>query len=42
MRYFVNDVNTCVTEALEGVALGSFGNLAPVYKLCSKFIKNYS
>ncbi len=27
MSQFVNDVSDCVTEALEGVALGSFGNL---------------
>ncbi|MFV1975835.1 MAG: dihydroxyacetone kinase subunit DhaK, partial [Candidatus Scalindua sp.] len=27
MSQFVNDVSSCVTEALEGVALGSFGNL---------------
>ena len=30
MGQFVNDVSTCVTEALEGVALGSFGNLVLV------------
>ena len=30
MAHFVNDVSTCVTEALEGVALGSFGNLVLV------------
>jgi triose/dihydroxyacetone kinase / FAD-AMP lyase (cyclizing) len=30
MGQFVNDVNACVTEALEGVALGSFGNLVLV------------
>ncbi len=27
MGHFVNDVSKCVTETLEGVALGSFGNL---------------
>jgi dihydroxyacetone kinase len=27
MDQFVNDVSACVTESLEGVALGSFGNL---------------
>ncbi len=27
MSHFVNNVSTCVTEALEGVVLGSFGNL---------------
>ncbi len=27
MTQFVNDVSACVTESLEGVALGSFGNL---------------
>jgi triose/dihydroxyacetone kinase / FAD-AMP lyase (cyclizing) len=30
MAQFVNDVNDCVTEALEGVALASFGNLVLV------------
>ncbi|MBC8549756.1 MAG: dihydroxyacetone kinase subunit DhaK [Candidatus Brocadiales bacterium] len=30
MSQFVNDVNACVTEALEGVARGSFGNLVLV------------
>ena len=30
MGQFVNDVSACVTEALEGVALGSFGNLVLV------------
>ncbi len=30
MGQFVNDVSTCVTEALEGVAPGSFGNLVLV------------
>ncbi len=30
MSHFVNDVSTCVTEALEGVAFGSFGNLVLV------------
>ncbi len=30
MRHFVNDVSSCVTESLEGVALGSFGNLVLV------------
>ncbi len=30
MGQFVNDVSTCVTEALEGVALSSFGNLVLV------------
>ncbi len=30
MGQFVNDVSECVTEALEGVALGSFGNLVLV------------
>ena len=27
MGQFINDVTACVIEALEGVALGSFGNL---------------
>ena len=27
MRCFINNMSACVTEALEGVALGSFGNL---------------
>ena len=30
MGQFVNDVNSCVTESLEGLALGSFGNLVLV------------
>ena len=30
MGQFVNDVSTCVREALEGVALSSFGNLVLV------------
>ncbi len=30
MSQFVNDVSDCVTEALEGIALGSFGNLVLV------------
>ena len=30
MGQFVNDVNNCVTESLEGLALGSFGNLVLV------------
>ena len=30
MGQFVNDVNDCVTESLEGLALGSFGNLVLV------------
>ncbi len=30
MGHFVNDVDACVTEALEGVALNSFGNLVLV------------
>jgi len=30
MGHFVNDVSACVREALEGVALGSFGNLVLV------------
>ncbi len=31
MGQFVNDVSTCVKEALEGVALSSFGNLVLVH-----------
>ena len=27
LGHFVNDVSRCVTESLEGLALGSFGNL---------------
>ena len=30
MGQFVNDVNSCVTESLEGLALGSFGNIVLV------------
>ncbi len=30
MGHFVNDVSRCVTESLEGLALGSFGNLVLV------------
>lgn len=30
MGQFVNNVSSCVTEVLEGVALGSFGNLVLV------------
>ena len=31
MSQFVNVVNSCVTEALEGIAHGSLGNLVLVY-----------
>ncbi len=30
MAHFVNDISRCVTESLEGLALGSFGNLVLV------------
>ena len=30
MAHFVNDVSKCVTESLEGLAIGSFGNLVLV------------
>ncbi len=31
MAHFVNYVSRCVTESLEGLALGSFGNLVLVH-----------